>query len=103
MTAGDKVGAFKQKDAGSKLKITGTVKEEKINEAYLDHWEKEIKENASQEHKIHEGDHEEGESHKDHDAKEDLAKVDSMRKELKESEKDHLSIYSVEAKSYKKE
>lgn len=102
VTAGEDIGAFKQEDVGGEYVVTGVVKEMKVDEEYLNNWEKEIKEESGDEHHIHDGKHGEGETHHEHDAATDLAKVEAMRTELKESGKDHLSFYSIEAKSYKK-
>ena len=100
--ANEELGNFKTEDEGNTFLVTGTVEEQRIDNEYLDNWEQEIKDDLGDDHTIHDGDHGEGDSHDDHTKNEDLAKVENMRKEIEESEKDYLSIFSLKAESYKK-
>ncbi len=102
VTAGEGVGAFKTEDEGETVVVSGIMKELKVDEDYLNNWEKEIKEQSGDEHHIHDGKHGEDESHDDHDMNEELAKLEAMRQQLKESQKDHLSFYSLESTSFEK-
>lgn len=100
--ANEELGSFKTEDEGNTFLVTGTVEEQRIDNEYLDNWEQEIKDDLGDDHHIHDGEHGEGESHDDHDMSEDLAKVENMRKEIEESDKDYVSIFSLKAESYKK-
>ena len=100
--ANEDLGSFKTEDEGNTFLVKGTVEEKRIDKEYLDNWEKEIKEGLGDEHTIHDGDHGEGETHDDHDINEELAKVEDMRKQIEESDKDYISIFSLKANSYKK-
>lgn len=102
ITTGEDISAFKAEDEGSKVVVTGILKEERIDEEYLSKWEEEVMAEAGEDHRIHDGKHGEGETHDDHSADEDLAKIENYRNQIAESDKDYLAFYSIEAKSYKK-
>ncbi|MFO8053822.1 MAG: hypothetical protein R6U19_01485 [Bacteroidales bacterium] len=102
VTCGEGVPSFKQEDEGSTFLVTGILKEKRIDEEYLDNWEKEVKEELSEEHHVHDGKHCDEETHKDEEEPAELARIESMRQEIKESEKDYLSDFSLEATSYEK-
>lgn len=100
--ADEELGSFKTEDEGNTFLVTGTVEEQRIDQEYLDNWEEEIKEDLGDDHHVHDGEHGEGETHDDHDMDEDLAKVEDMRKQIEDSDKDYISIFSLKASSYKK-
>ena len=80
--AGDKINKFQKEIEGDDIKVYGTVKEKRIDEAYLLNWEDEVK------------DH-----HKptDEEYKNDMKKIENLRKQIKESKKGYLSYYSMDA------
>lgn len=102
VTTGDEISAFKAEDEGSKVIVTGILKEKRIDEESLKKWEEEVMAEAGEEHRIHDGKHGEGETHEDHNVNEDLVKIENYRKQIADSDKDYLAFYSIEANSYKK-
>ena len=100
VVAGEEIGSFKNEAEGKTFQVKGIVQEKRIDNEYLDNWEKEIKEDMGDDHRVHDGKHGEGETHEDHEMNEDLAKVKNMREEIEESDKDYISIFSLKAKSF---
>ena len=87
---------------GSDITVKGVVSELKIDNAYLDQKEAEVKKGG--EHlEMHDGHgHGEGENEaeEEHSAEEEkeksLKNIQNMRDKIEKSEKDHLSFYSIE-------
>lgn len=116
--AGGNIDSFEAELEGSVVTVTGIVKEMVIDEDYLVEWEAEIMEGETEEMRLHDGNHGEGEEHQHAEGEEhqhgeaeegeteedhhgsDLEKIENLRNMLKESEKDHLSFYSIECISY---
>lgn len=99
--ASEEVGSFNAELEGSVVIVEGVVKEQRIDNAYLDQWEKEIAEGNPDEMKVHEGEEKEvhGEEAEDHHAT-DMETVEKYRQELAETGKEYLSFYSIECHSY---
>lgn len=96
-----KVEKFAKELEGSDIIAKGIVKEQKIDIAYLDNWESEVKNSDEKVEgkEIHEGEEEkEGEDH--HSKESTLKQIKNLRTQLKESGKDHLSFYSIECTEY---
>lgn len=105
--AGENIDNFDAELEGSVVVVTGTVKAQIVDEAYLDEWENEIIEGDTEEMKLHDGEHAgqgnhgEGESQEGEEPKgEGLTKINNLRTMLSESGKDHLAFYSLECISY---
>ncbi len=100
--AGENMAAFNTDLEGMTLKVIGIVEELRIDEAYLQDWEKEIAEDVEKEH-IEGEEHahgEKGEKADQGDHTGDKQSIESYRKQLAESGKDHLSFYSVVCEKY---
>jgi len=108
--AGGNIDSFDAELEGSEVIVTGIVLELIVDNNYLVEWEEEVLEGESEELKIHDGEHEgehneegdgdeEGETEEEHHGS-DMEKIENLRNMLKESEKDHLSFYSIECISY---
>ncbi len=97
VTAGPKMTRFEESMIGSKIRITGMLKEERIDAKYLNEWEAEIKK-PQENHNV--GIHTGTKSHEDEGVKEKLDQIAALRDELKKSGKDHLSNFSIEASKY---
>ena len=83
--AGDKINKFQKEIEGDDIKVYGTVKEKRIDEAYLSEWEEEVKDH----HKP-----------SDEEYKNDMKKIANLRKQIKDSGKGYLSFYSMDAIKY---
>jgi hypothetical protein len=112
---GDKVKAFDRALEGSDLKVTGILRETRIDDAYLDSWENEIlsaeKESAKEEKadatskepvKKEGGEGEEGANMPNggHVEAQGMDAVNEMRAELKKSGKSYISQWWIECVSY---
>ena len=94
VTTGPDIPKFDEKLVGSRLRILGTLKEEVIDEKYLNEWENEVRKPAeNHDAGIHTG----AQGHQDQDMQAKLDQINSLRDELKKCGKDHLSFYSIEA------
>jgi len=78
---------FNKEIAGNDLIVTGTLREKRLDTAYINEWEKDIKSK--------------------HDAKEggehcssEMANIKEMRDWMKENNKDYYAIYFVDGTSY---
>ena len=109
ITCGEEMEAFEVEMEGSDVAIIGIVDELRIDEAYLSSWENELlADNPDSEMKIHKGedDHghgeegEEGDDHHEVDIEGELEQINDLRAEIKESGKDHLSFYSINATEF---
>ncbi|MBI9072056.1 MAG: hypothetical protein JEY94_10675 [Melioribacteraceae bacterium] len=96
-----KVEKFEKELEGSDITAIGVVAELRIDNAYLDNWEKETNavEKEVEGKGIHDGQDEDAE---DHHAKEStLKQIETLRVKLKESGKEFLGYYSIECSEYK--
>ena len=89
--ASDKVAMFDKALEGSAVMVEGFVRVEKIDEAYLNNWEAELKADVEKQKDAGEVDEEHHEN---------LNKIASLRKELKETGKDVIANYSIECQKF---
>ena len=94
ITAGQDVTQFDESLAGSRVRVFGILKEERIDAKYLNEWEAEVK---KPEENHNAGIHTGAKGHEDQGVREKLDQINSLREDLKKSGKDHLSFYSIEA------
>lgn len=103
--AGDKVGAFKPECVNNIVRVTGTLAEDRIDEAYLTEWEQEVKDQLAEEH----GDGEAGCSAEQQARGESVAsstekRIADFRARIAERKakegKEYLSFYHVDGESY---
>jgi RecJ-like exonuclease len=101
VTAGPEVGSFDLELEGSKVKVTGVVNVDRVDEAFLDRREAELETGTKEEveHQAHREEVGEAEMSEAEETKEQLK---AMRKQLEESCEEQLSFYSVEANSLEK-
>ena len=99
ITPDENLAAFNQDLVGETVEVIGVVKEFRLDEDYLIEMEEKIKADSKEESEIHMGEHK-GDK-EEHSAEDQMEQVNNLRKKLKDSGKDHLSYYSVEATSYK--
>ena len=97
VTTGPKLSKFEETLIGSRIRITGILKEERIDTKYLNEWENEIKK-PQENHKV--GVHTGAKGHEDQDANDKLDQINELRADLKKSGKDHLSNFSIEASKF---
>ncbi len=101
--ATDESGKFNAEMEGIKYKVIGVVKETRIDSVYLANWEAEIlagEEGGEKEAVKHNHGSEGDNASADEEKEMKLMQVDDMRKQIKESGKDHLSFYNVECISF---
>ncbi|MBD3385493.1 hypothetical protein GF407_11280 [candidate division KSB1 bacterium] len=98
VTAGPEVGSFDLKLEGSTVKVTGVVNVDRIDEAFLDRRKAEL-ESGTKEEVEHQAHREQVGEAEMSEAEETKAQLEAMRKQLKESGKEQLSFYSIEAQS----
>ncbi len=95
----ENLAAFKQDLVGETVEVTGIVKEFRLDEDYLMEMEENIKADSKEEPAVHMGEHK---GKKEEQSTEDKMKqLENLRKKLKDSGKEYLSYFSVEAVSYK--
>lgn len=87
VTSGEKVTMFDKALEGSAVAVEGIVRAQRIDEAYLNNWETELKQDIEKQK-------ESGEVNEEHD--ESMMQIKNMRKELEESGKTQISYYSIE-------
>jgi hypothetical protein len=97
VTAGKDIPKFDEKLVGSRLRVLGVMKEERIDEKYLNEWENEVKK-PQENHDV--GVHTGAKGHEDQAAQDKLDQINAYRGDLKNSGKDHLSFYSIEASKF---
>jgi hypothetical protein len=97
ITTGPNIAKFDETLMGSRVRVFGTLKEERIDAKYLNEWEAEIKKPEGN-HSV--GVHTGAKGHEDQDAQDKLDQINAMREDLKNSGKDHLSNFSVEADKF---
>lgn len=103
ITPAAEVAAFNTGLVGDELLITGTVEEQRIDEAYLMEWEEEIKAGSVENDDKGEGTHLGGNVEKGGegaDINEEMEKVNNLREQLQASGKDYLAFYSVVCTGY---
>lgn len=103
--ASDDIGAFKPESVNSIVKVKGTLKEERIDEAYLTQWEARLAEGAVDEHgEDGEGCETELKAQGQEDLDSETARIKDFREKIavrNETEgKNYLSFYYVEAIEY---
>jgi hypothetical protein len=97
ITAGPDITKFEESLIGSRVRVFGTLKEERIDEKYLNEWENEVKK-PEENHNV--GVHTGAKGHEDQGVQEKLDQISALREEIKASGKDHLSNYSIEAAKF---
>jgi hypothetical protein len=97
ITTGPTIAKFDETLAGSRVRVFGTLREERIDAKYLNEWEAEVnKPEESQSVGIHTG----AKGHEDQGVQDKLDQIKALREDLKNSGKDHLSNFSIEANSF---
>jgi hypothetical protein len=97
VTTGGDIAKFDESLVGSRVRVTGILKEERIDDKYLNEWEAEVmKPEENHDAGVHTG----AKGHEDQGAQEKLEQINALRDQLKDSGKDHLSFFSIEAVSY---
>lgn len=94
ITAGPDITKFEETLIGSRVRVFGTLKEERIDERYLNEWENEIKK-PEENHNV--GVHTGAKGHEDMGVQDKLDQISALREDIKNSGTDHLSNYSIEA------
>lgn len=84
--AGENISKFNKEIEGDEIQVHGLVKELRIDEAYLNDWEAEVKDHHKPE---------------DQEYKDDMKRIKNMREQVKNSEKGYLSFYSLDAIDFK--
>ena len=97
VTTGPKIAKFDDALVGSKVRVIGTLREERIDAKYLNEWEAEVKKPVEN-HSV--GIHTGAKGHEDQGVTEKMEQINALRDDLKNSGKDHLSFYSIEADSF---
>jgi hypothetical protein len=97
VTAGEKIVKFDEALMGSRVRVFGTLKEERIDAKYLNEWEAEVKKPVEN-HNV--GVHTGAKGHEDQGVQEKLDQINAMREDLRKSGKDHLSFFSIEAEKF---
>jgi len=97
VTTGANIAKFDESLIGSRVKVLGLLKEERVDAKYLNEWEAQVKKDADD---YNTGLHTATKGHEDQGTKETLDQINSLRDDLKKSGKDHLSFYSIEAISF---
>lgn len=98
ITTGPDIPKFDESLIGSRVRVTGLLREERIDDKYLNEWEAEVKQ-PSENHDA--GIHTGTKGHEDQAVQDKLDQINALREQLKKSGKDHLSNFSVEALSFK--
>ena len=97
ITAGEKIARFDDALVGSRVRVSGLLREERIDAKYLNEWEAEVKKPAENHNAgVHTG----AKGHEDQGVTEKLDQINSLRDDLKKSGKDHLSFFSIEADKF---
>lgn len=102
--AGDKIGAFDTKCVNAMVSVTGILKEQRIDEAYLQNWEAELKADATEKHGEGEAGCSTEKKARGETANTDQDRINDFRTKIAErqakSGKSYLSFYFVEASKY---
>jgi hypothetical protein len=97
ITAGPNIVKFDDALVGSRVRVTGILKEERIDAKYLNEWEAEVMK-PEEDHSV--GIHTGTKGHEDHTVEDKLAQINALREDIRNSGKDHLSFFSVEAENF---
>jgi hypothetical protein len=98
VTAGESITKFDESLVGSRVWVAGILREERIDTKYLNDWENEVRKPAeNHEAGVHTG----AKGHEDQGMQEKLNQINELRAELKNSGKDHLSNFSIEATKFR--
>ena len=97
----ENMAAFTQDLIGETVEVTGIVKEFRLDEDYLIEMEEKVKAESNEESEIHMGDGEHKGKKEEQNGEDKMKQINNLRQKLKDSGKDHLSYYSVEAASFK--
>ena len=97
VTTGPNIPKFDDALVGSRVRVFGTLKEERIDSKYLNEWEAEVKK-PEENHNV--GLHSGAKGHEDQDVQDKLDNIASLREDLKNCGKDHLSFFSIEADKF---
>jgi hypothetical protein len=89
--ASDKVAMFDKELEGSGVIVEGYVRVEKIDEAYLNNWEAELKADVDKQKEA---------GSVDEEHHENLDKIAHLREQLKETGKDVIANYSIECQKF---
>ena len=101
---GGSVGKFDQKCVNSIVRVTGTLKEQRVDEAYLQNWEAQLKAKAAEKHGEGEAACSTEKKARGETANTPEARIADFRAKIADRKaktgKDYLSFYFLEASSY---
>jgi len=97
----ENMAAFTQDLVGETVEVTGIVKEFRLDEDYLIEMEEKVKSDSDEESEVHMGNGEHKGKKEEHNGEDKMKQINNLRQKLKDSGKDHLSYYSVEASSFR--
>ena len=101
------LGAFDPKCVNSIVRVTGTLKEQRIDEAYLQNWEAQLKAQAAEKHGTGEAGCDSEKKARGETANSPEARIADFRAKIADrkasSGKEYLSFYFMEADSYEVE
>ncbi len=97
VTAGPDIVKFDETLIGSRVRVFGNLREERIDTKYLNEWEAEVLK-PEENHNV--GIHSGAKGHEDQGKEDKLNQIKALREDLKNSGKDHLSNFSVEAAKF---
>ena len=101
------LGAFDPKCVNSIVRVTGTLKEQRIDEAFLQNWEAQLKAQAAEKHGDGEAGCESEKKARGETASTPEARIADFRAKIADrkanSGKEYLSFYFMEANSYEVE
>ena len=101
------LGAFDPKCVNSIVRVTGTLKEQRIDEAYLQNWEAQLKAQAAEKHGTGEAGCDTEKKARGEPANTPEARIADFRAKIADrkasSGKEYLSFYFMEANSYEVE
>ena len=101
------LGAFDPKCVNSIVRVTGTLKEQRIDEAYLQNWEAQLKAQAAENHGTGEAGCDSEKKARGETANTPEARITDFRAKIAEQKtktgKEYLSFYFMEATSYEVE
>jgi hypothetical protein len=97
VTAGPNIVKFDDALIGSRVRVIGTLREERIDTKYLNEWEIEVLK-PEENHNV--GVHSGAKGHEDQGKQDKLDQIKALREEVKNSPKGYLSNFSIEAASF---
>ncbi|MBN1198018.1 MAG: OB-fold nucleic acid binding domain-containing protein [Bacteroidales bacterium] len=98
VTTGPDIVMFDESLVGSRVNVLGILKEERIDEKYLNEWEAELMKPAEENHEA--GVHEGTKGHEEQPKEAKLEQINALRNQIASSGSDHISRYSIEAISF---